>query len=109
MVAAIRGLSSPNFGRWAFNDLLSARPDGHPGYVSLRRKLTKRELDVLNELRRGRTNKEIAARLHVSITTVNKHVQQILKKLRVRTRTQAVAMVNDEITWRPMAVGDSGG
>src|SRR5436305_13390070 len=32
---------------------------------------------VLAQLRRGRSNKEIAAHLGVSITTVNKHVQQV--------------------------------
>lgn len=99
MVAAIRGLSSPNFGRWDFNDML-ARSGGSSGNVSLRSRLSRREREVLIELRRGRTNKEIAARLKVSTTTVNKHVQQILKKLQVRTRTQAVAMFNEDVAWR---------
>jgi DNA-binding NarL/FixJ family response regulator len=95
MVAAIRGLSSPNFGRWAFTDMLEVRGN-HTGVTSLRRGLSRREQQVLAELRRGRTNKEIAARLGVSITTINKHVQQVLKKLHVRTRAQAVAMVDAE-------------
>jgi DNA-binding NarL/FixJ family response regulator len=58
--------------------------------------LSRREQEVLAELRRGRSNKEIAAHLGVSITTVHKHVQQVLKKLHVRTRSQAVAMVTAE-------------
>jgi DNA-binding NarL/FixJ family response regulator len=99
MVAAIRGLSSPNFGRWDFNDMLT-RPRGGSGNVSLRSRLSRREREVLIELRRGRTNKEIAARLKVSTTTVNKHVQQILKKLQVRTRTEAVVMFNEDLAWR---------
>ena len=100
MVAAIRGLSSPNFGRMSFSDLLRTRSDnGHSS--SLRRGLTPRENQVLSELRRGRTNKEIAQRLGVSITTVNKHVQQVLKKLNARTRAQAVAMVNADAQGRP--------
>lgn len=96
MVATIRALSSPSFVKRGFSDFLEARPRSHGALVSLRRKLTRREQEVLAELRRGRTNKEIAARFGVSITTVNKHVQQVLKKLHVRTRAQAVAMVNAE-------------
>ena len=61
---------------------------------------------MLGELRRGRTNKEIAARLDVSITTVNKHVQQVLKKLQVRSRTQAVAMADAAASGRTYPVGD---
>lgn len=98
MTAAIRGLSSPNFGRWAFNDMLTSRATNRAAQVALRWRLTRREQQVLSELRRGWTNKEIAATLNVSTTTINKHVQQILKKLQVRTRTQAVALVTDEVT-----------
>lgn len=102
MVATIRGLASPNFGRASFRDLLEARSRGN-GHSAWQLALSRRELQVLAELRRGRSNKEIAARLGVSITTVNKHVQQVLKKLRVRTRSQAVAMVTAE-SWTQIAV-----
>lgn len=54
-------------------------------------RLSMREHQVLVEIRRGRTNREIAATLGVSITTVNKHVQRVLKKLNVRNRAQAAA------------------
>ena len=69
--------------------------------ISLAQGLTRREQQVLSELRRGRTNKEIAARLGVSITTINKHVQQVLKKLHVRTRAQAVVAVDSLANRRP--------
>ncbi len=107
MVAAIRGLASPNFGRLGFSDLLSARPGGNGTHLSARRGLTRREQEVLAELRRGLTNKEIAGRLNVSITTINKHVQQVLKKLHVRTRAQAVAMINAEASGRPYAASET--
>lgn len=107
MVAAIRGLSSPNFGRWAFSDMLETRPNGNGAYLSLRGRLTRREQQVLAEMRKGRTNKEIAVRLSVSITTVNKHVQQVLKKLHVRSRTQAVAMVDAEAQGRPYLISET--
>jgi DNA-binding NarL/FixJ family response regulator len=54
-------------------------------------RLSVRENQVLQEIRRGRTNREIAASLGISITTVNKHVQGVLKKLNVRNRAQAAA------------------
>ena len=51
--------------------------------------LTPRELEVLAEMRHARTNREIAVRLGVSTTTVNKHVHQVLRKLGVRNRAEA--------------------
>ena len=53
--------------------------------------LSPRQRQVLEHLRMGRTNKEIAARLGVSVATVNKHVHQVLTALRVRNRTQAAS------------------
>ena len=51
--------------------------------------LSQREVEVLAEVRQARTNREIAERLGVSTTTVNKHVHQILRKLGVRNRAEA--------------------
>jgi len=104
MVATIRGLSSPNFGRFGFSDLLEARSRTNGASHMWQKTLSRRELQVLAELRRGRSNKEIAVHLGVSITTINKHVQQVLKKLHVRTRSQAVAMVTAE-PWAQAAGG----
>lgn len=60
--------------------------------------LSPRQLQVLAELRLGRTNKEIAARLGISIGTVNKHVHSVLTALNVRNRTQAAASRSHELT-----------
>jgi DNA-binding NarL/FixJ family response regulator len=106
MLAAIRGLSSPNFGRFGFSDLLNNGTRRNPRHISVARDLTRREQQVLTELRRGRTNKEIAAKLGVSLTTINKHVQQVLKKLHVRTRAQAVVAVDAQATGRPYQVAE---
>ena len=54
--------------------------------------LSRRELDVLAEMRNGRTNREIASTLSISTATVNKHVHAILRKLGVRNRAQAAAI-----------------
>jgi DNA-binding NarL/FixJ family response regulator len=106
MLAAIRGLAAPNFGRLAFDDLLTDRVRRAESKARLGTDLTRREQQVLAELRRGRSNKEIAARLGVSITTINKHVQQVLKKLQVRTRAQAVLAMDTEASRRPYQTGD---
>ena len=51
--------------------------------------LTRREREVLDQIRLGLTNRQIAQRLYVSTNTVNKHVQSVLRKLYVRNRVQA--------------------
>jgi len=51
--------------------------------------LTKREQEVLREISKGRSNKEIAAELHITEQTVKTHVSNILAKLEVDDRTQA--------------------
>ncbi len=53
--------------------------------------LTPRELEVLRLVAAGRSNRQIAAELVVSEHTVARHVQNILAKLRVPSRTAAAA------------------
>ena len=53
--------------------------------------LTPRELDVLQQLVDGRTDREIAQTLYISRRTASKHVEAILAKLGVRSRGAAVA------------------
>lgn len=49
---------------------------------------TERELDVLHYVAMGYSNKQIAAQLHVSHTTVRTHVSSLLRKLNLDNRTQ---------------------
>ncbi len=51
--------------------------------------LTERETEVLRQLARGKSNKEIANSLFISETTVKTHVKNIMQKLGVPSRTQA--------------------
>lgn len=51
--------------------------------------LTARELEVLEEIVRGRSNKEIGSLLNISEATVKSHINNILSKLGVSDRTQA--------------------
>ena len=47
---------------------------------------------MLGLVAEGLANKEIAARLHVSPRTVEKHVESLLRKTAARSRTQLVAL-----------------
>ncbi len=56
-----------------------------------RKPLTSREIETLDLLRRGFTNKEIAKFLNISENTAKFHVKEILSKLEVSDRAEAVA------------------
>jgi DNA-binding NarL/FixJ family response regulator len=78
------GLATKILGEFAIShsrDRVSADPD----------RLTARETEILTAVSGGATNKEIAAALSISTNTVNFHMKNILSKLRLRNRAQAVA------------------
>lgn len=54
--------------------------------------LTDRELEVLALVAAGRTNREIATDLHISVKTVGHHVSHVLSKLEVRSRSEAAVV-----------------
>lgn len=54
--------------------------------------LTRRELEVLSDLASGRTNKQIARDLGVSLNTVKFHVRNLFQKLGVNSRSQAISL-----------------
>ena len=59
--------------------------------------LTNREKEVLELLKCGYTNKEIAQKLYVSISTSKAHVTAILCKLNVKNRLQAAMWVQEHL------------
>jgi DNA-binding NarL/FixJ family response regulator len=67
---------------------LSKRADAKQGMPSPR--LTGRELEVLKLVAQGMSNKEIAAELYISENTVKNHVRNILEKLHLHSRMEAV-------------------
>ncbi len=58
-------------------------------------KLTTREIEILRQIRLGRTNGEIAESLHKSVFTVNNQVVKVLEKLSAKNRTHAVFVAKD--------------
>lgn len=92
MVKSIRHLALGNATR-SLDGAKSARSGG--GAERRVGGLSPRQRQVLDHLRLGRTNREIATRLNISIGTVNKHVHEVLTVLKVRNRTQAVAVGRD--------------
>ncbi|HEY4028566.1 MAG TPA: response regulator transcription factor [Candidatus Dormibacteraeota bacterium] len=58
------------------------------------RRLTRRELEVLELVTHGLDNRTIAARMHVSVTTVRSHVQRVLSKLEVHSKLEATVLAN---------------
>jgi two-component system, NarL family, response regulator DegU len=54
--------------------------------------LTEREMEVLRLLAQGKNNRTISEHLYISEKTVKNHVSNILYKLNVQDRTQAVLM-----------------
>jgi len=89
LVAALRSVAQ---GLVSFDPVLAAAliPPQDQAPTPLAEELTPRELEVLRLLAQGLPNKAIAQRLEISEHTVKFHVNAILGKLGVQSRTEAV-------------------
>jgi two-component system nitrate/nitrite response regulator NarL len=71
---------------------LERAPAGAPTAVPSKWGLTLRETEILEALRTGAADKEIASALGVSGSTASKHVENLLKKMKVINRTAAASL-----------------
>jgi DNA-binding NarL/FixJ family response regulator len=74
-----------------------AAPDPASATVPESVNLTARERQILALVVQGLTNKEIATDLHIEVATVKNHVHSLLLKLRVKSRSEAVARVKQDL------------
>lgn len=94
LVEAVRAASagdaliSPSITLRLLRDLASARRATAP---KPKQPLSERETEVSRAIARGRTNREIAAELFISLSTVKSHLATIQNKLRVRNRVEIAA------------------
>jgi len=70
--------------------LARERPEHHGERVT---GLTSRELEIIVEMAKGATDREIAQKSSLAESTVKSHIRSILRKIGARNRTQAVAYV----------------
>ena len=85
LLDAIRAV---NAGKKRIHSEVASRVAQHLGQEDL----TPRELDVLELIRGGNKNKQIAGQLYIAETTVNFHIRNIVGKLQAKDRTHAVAI-----------------
>jgi DNA-binding NarL/FixJ family response regulator len=64
---------------------------GKGGFSTAKDSLTEREVEVLDNIARGRRVKEVAAELGVGVTTVQTYLRRIYEKLQVHSQAEAVA------------------
>lgn len=85
-----RVLARPDVARRVLHQFreLAATEDDQSG--ALFAPLTSREIEILDCIARGLSNKEIASELNISSQTVKNHITSILRKLQVNDRTMAV-------------------
>ena len=80
---------------------LREAPTGSSGIRPVKSPLTAREWEVIDLLKASKTNDQIAGELVLSPETIRSHVKNILRKLKVRSRQEAVAVADEMRTAAP--------
>jgi len=83
---------SPAVAARAF-DRLATLAAGRPSPREEQPRLTAREMEIVELIDQGLSNKQIARRLYITIATVKNHVHNVLEKLHVGRRGEAAAML----------------
>lgn len=96
VVAGKKVLPPPLTGSLFSQIVEHALQQGEPDRLLRAVRMTKRENEVIALIARGKSNKEIAARLHIAIHTVKSHVHNILEKLALHTRLELASFVHEE-------------
>ncbi|WP_326647060.1 response regulator transcription factor [Streptosporangium sp. NBC_01755] len=92
VVAAGDAIVAPSITRRLLDKFGAHLPTHRESTPARLERLTERELEVLKLIAKGMSNAEIAAELVVSETTVKTHVGNVLTKLSLRDRVQAVVL-----------------
>lgn len=90
-IAAGDGLLAPTITRRLIEEF-ARTPERMRRQPAALETLTEREVEVLHEIARGRSNAEIAQVLHMSTATAKTHVSRLLTKLDARDRAQLVVI-----------------
>jgi PAS domain S-box-containing protein len=75
-----------------FGQVLHEGPEMLPPHPAL----TPRQSEILRLLQRGRSTRQIAEELHLSLETVRNHIRRLLRALGVHSRLEAVALARHE-------------
>ena len=84
LVAAGQSLISPTMATKLLEEFVQMSRPQEPASS-----LTARELDVLRQVAKGQSNKEIASELFISENTVKNHIRNLLEKLQMKSRMEA--------------------
>ncbi|MBA2444292.1 MAG: response regulator transcription factor [Nocardioidaceae bacterium] len=98
-VAAGAALLHPALTRQLLERFTPSPPPGAPPHDSLG--LTEREAEVLRLVAQGLSNQEIAARIYLGEATVKTHLANLMRKLNLRDRVQAVVFGYESGLVRP--------
>jgi len=78
-----------------YDDLILSLDKIDPDNLMTKYAITRREMEVIELIRQGKTNKEIADHLFISVETVKDHNYKIFQKTGVKNRIQLVNLVNN--------------
>jgi DNA-binding NarL/FixJ family response regulator len=93
----------------ALIERLRETPTGSSGMRPVKSPLTAREWEVIDLLKASKTNDQIAGELVLSPETIRSHMKNILRKLKVRSRQDAVAVADEMRNAAPPIDGPESG